>query len=63
MSTASAPAQEVVVTDQLPAGLDRYSLELGEVAFGDQVVDALAGLSSGHTTVPLNNPLQCRCDR
>ena len=55
VSTASAPAQEVVVTDQLPAGLDRYSLELGEVAFGDQVVDALAGLSSGRTTVPLNN--------
>ena len=54
MPSASAPAQEVVVTDQLPAGLDRYSLELGKVAFGDQVVDALSGLSVGHAKVPLN---------
>ena len=54
--TASAPAQEVVVTDQLPSGLDRYSLELGEVGLrgpgGGCPRGALVGT---HDEVPLNN--------
>src|SRR5262249_24584755 len=53
--TASAPAQEVFVTDRLPADLDWSTFTLGEAAFGDQVVDDLAGRSSCSVTVPLKN--------
>jgi len=55
MPTASVPAQEVVVTDELDADLDPDSLSLGEVAWGDYVVNSLAGSSSGTAMVPLKN--------
>jgi RHS repeat-associated protein len=51
--TASAPAQEVFVTDILDPDADWSSFSLDEIAFGDTVVDSLAGLSSGSVTVPL----------
>jgi uncharacterized repeat protein (TIGR01451 family) len=38
MSGASAPAQEVVVTDYLDANLDWTSFELTEITWGDQTV-------------------------
>jgi RHS repeat-associated protein/uncharacterized repeat protein (TIGR01451 family) len=41
--SATAPAQEVFVTDNLDASLDWSSFELGEVAFGSMVVSSLAG--------------------
>ncbi len=36
--TASAPAQEVIVSDNLDAGLDKTTLALSEVAWGDTVI-------------------------
>ncbi len=36
--TASAPAQEVIVADNLDAGLDKTTLALSEVAWGDTVI-------------------------
>jgi RHS repeat-associated protein/uncharacterized repeat protein (TIGR01451 family) len=53
LPAATAPAQEVVITDTLDPGLDPDSLTLGEVAFGDFIVRGLAGQSSGAVTVPL----------
>ncbi len=51
--TASAPAQEVIVTDQLGAGLDSTTFQVSEVTFGDQVVDTLAAGPDGVVDVPL----------
>jgi hypothetical protein len=48
---ATAPAQEVFITDNLDNDLDWSSLRLGEIAFGDITVAALAGKSSGSTNV------------
>src|SRR5207249_1101903 len=53
--TASAPAQEADVTDDLDSDLDPMSVQLGEIAFGSQVVDGLIGQSQGSVTVPLPN--------
>jgi len=50
---ATAPAQEVRILDCLNLALDWTTLELGEIAFGDQVVATLAGKVSGQDTVPL----------
>jgi RHS repeat-associated protein len=36
--TATAPAQQVVITDQLSTNLDWTTLELAEVGFGDQLI-------------------------
>ena len=54
VATASAPAQEVFITDVLDSGLDWNTFSLGDVAFGDQLVNALAGNQSGTTRVILN---------
>lgn len=53
--TASAPAQEVIVTDDLDADLDWTTLQLGEIAFGSYLSTESQGRSSGHTTVPLRD--------
>jgi hypothetical protein len=46
VDTATAPAQEVVVTDQLDtASLDLTTFRLGPMAFGDIVVTPAAGVS------------------
>jgi RHS repeat-associated protein len=55
LATATAPAQEVFVTDQLDPDLDFDSVVLGEVAFGDYVIDDLIGPSAGTATIPLEN--------
>ncbi len=54
-ASVAAPAQEIVIIDNLDPDLDYTSFTLGEVAFGFQLVNSLAGQSSGTTTVPLNN--------
>jgi uncharacterized repeat protein (TIGR01451 family) len=56
-ATATAPAQEVFVTDALDEGLDWSTFSLGEVAFGDHLVSALDGSQSGTTQVILNDDL------
>jgi Tol biopolymer transport system component len=51
---ATAPAQEVVVTDRLdPATMDMDTLGLGPIAFGDMLVRPAPGLSSFATEVDL----------
>ncbi len=45
--TATAPAQEVFITDDLDTDLDWSTFELGEVAFGDVVVTSLGGRAQG----------------
>ena len=54
-STASAPAEQVWVTDPLDANLDPTTAQLGEIAFGSQVVTNLAALSLGTVSVPIDN--------
>jgi RHS repeat-associated protein len=50
---ASAPAQFVVVTDQLASGFDWTTLELTEVGFGDHLVIVPRGLQHFETAVQL----------
>ncbi len=52
-STATAPAQEVFITDYLDTDLDWTTFRLGEVAFGSQVVNDLTGKEAGETQVML----------
>jgi hypothetical protein len=54
---ATAPAQTVVVTQQLDAKLDWSTFELGGIAFGDTVVDVPSGLTSYSTRVDLTATL------
>ncbi len=52
--TATAPAQTVVVTDQLDSTkLDLSTFRLGLIGFGDTVVNVPAGLTSYNTDVDL----------
>jgi len=57
--TASAPAQDVVITDQLDTvNDDLSSVSLGPITFTDQVVSPLTGLTNFASTVdlrPVNN--------
>jgi RHS repeat-associated protein len=53
-ASATAPAQEIAITDQLSADLDWSTFHLGEIAFGSQVVGDIADLSSGSAEVPLS---------
>ncbi|MBI3799873.1 MAG: hypothetical protein HY268_23230 [Deltaproteobacteria bacterium] len=61
VETATAPAQEVLITDQLDATkIDLSTLNLGPISFGDQLVVPPSGLSAFTTTVdlrPKNNLL------
>jgi RHS repeat-associated protein len=51
VSSATAPAQEVVVEDYLDEDLDWSTVQLGEVAFGDTVVTASGGGADLQATV------------
>jgi hypothetical protein len=54
LETATAPAQEVVITDQLdPAVFDFSTFSLGAISFGDDVVDPPPGRRDFATTVDL----------
>ncbi len=55
--TATAPAQTVVVTQQLDSHLDWSTFQLGNVAFGDTVVSVPSGLQSYSTTIDLTATL------
>ncbi|MHC4718332.1 MAG: hypothetical protein ACYS5V_15275, partial [Planctomycetota bacterium] len=48
---ASAPAQVVIVTDQLPADLDWSTFELKEVSFGDHTVELAGSATHGWAQV------------
>src|SRR5262249_44521013 len=50
---ATAPAQQVVITDQLDKNLDWTTFELSEMAFGDQVISIPAHSQHYQTTVSM----------
>ena len=52
-STASAPAQTVVVTETLDSNLDPSTFQFGDMGFGNTIVSVPAGLTSYQTTVDL----------
>ncbi|MDB5385913.1 MAG: hypothetical protein JWM11_1559 [Planctomycetaceae bacterium] len=54
-SKATAPAQEVTVTQTLDANLDLSTFELGDIRFGSTVVPVLSGLQSYQTSVNTTN--------
>jgi RHS repeat-associated protein len=51
--TATAPAQEVTVTDQLDPSLDWKTLQFTAVGFGDNIVTIPANTQHYQTTVPM----------
>ncbi|MCK5195620.1 MAG: thrombospondin type 3 repeat-containing protein, partial [Desulfobulbaceae bacterium] len=52
-STASAPAQQVDITNQLEEGLDWTSFRLTEIGFGDQFIPVPPGNQQFQTTLPM----------
>ncbi|MCY2990994.1 MAG: malectin domain-containing carbohydrate-binding protein [Planctomycetota bacterium] len=52
--TATAPAQQVVITDQLDDDLDRKTFELTGIGFGDQVISVPAHSQHFAASVPMN---------
>jgi RHS repeat-associated protein len=56
-STATAPAQLILVTDQLSPNLDLDTFELNEIALGHNVIVAPRGLSYYQTTLDLGDCL------
>lgn len=52
-ASATAPAQQVVITDQLDSDLDSNSFALTEIGFGDQLVLVPANSRHFETTVPM----------
>ena len=51
--TATAPAQQVVITDTLDPNLDLSTFQLTEIAFGDTVLAIPPGSQNYQTTVPM----------
>jgi RHS repeat-associated protein len=51
--TATAPAQEVVITDALDANLNLSTVQLTEITFGDTVLAIPADTQDYRTTVPM----------
>ena len=59
--SATLPAQQVVVTDQLdPTKVDLTMVALGSFAFGSNVISVPAGVSNYNTTFPVNSSLSVR---
>jgi hypothetical protein len=52
-ATATAPAQVVIVTDQLDPNLDWNTFQLTEVGFGDNTISIPSGSQHFQTTVPM----------
>jgi RHS repeat-associated protein len=52
-ATATAPAQTVIVTNQLDPNLDWTTFQFTQVGFGDTLLTIPAGLQHYQTTVPL----------
>ncbi len=58
---ATAPASQVIVTDQLdPTKVDLASLSLGTLGFGSTVINPPAGVSNFSTTDKINSSLNVR---
>jgi RHS repeat-associated protein len=53
-TNASAPAQQVVVTDQLNGSLDWSTFQLAEVGFGDQLIVVPPNAQHFETNVPVS---------
>jgi hypothetical protein len=53
LPTATAPAQKVVITDQLDPNVDSSNFSLGPISFGNQTVVPPPGLSTYSTVVDL----------
>ena len=51
--SATAPAQQVVITDTLDSNLDLSTFQLTEIAFGDTVLTIPPGSQDYQTTVPM----------
>jgi RHS repeat-associated protein len=51
--SATAPAQQVTITDQLDSELDWTSFALTEIGFGDQFISVPANTQHFETTVPM----------
>jgi hypothetical protein len=59
--TATAPASQVVVTDQLdPTKVDLTTLTLGTIMFGTNVINLPSGTNNYNTTYALNSSLNVR---
>jgi RHS repeat-associated protein len=56
-STATAPAQVVTITDQLPTTVNWQTFQLGEIVFGSYVINVPAGRSFYSTVVQLGASL------
>lgn len=54
---ATAPAQEVVITQQLDTDLDWFTFELGDFGFGDLIVDVPEGRNFYETRIDLRDTL------
>jgi RHS repeat-associated protein len=50
---ATAPAQQVVITDQLSTNLDQGTFQLTELGFGDQLIVVPANTQQYETSVPV----------
>src|SRR5262249_54416772 len=51
--TATAPAQRVDITDQLPSSLDWSTFQWTEIGFGDLLITIPPGTQHFQTTVPM----------
>jgi hypothetical protein len=60
MATMTAPAQEIVITDQLDANLDWTTFELTEIGFGEHAIDVPDGLAHWAGDVDLGEGLIAR---
>jgi RHS repeat-associated protein len=56
-ANATAPAQEVFITDNLDSDLDWSTFQLGEVAFGNVIVNSLAGRAQGADRITYGDDL------
>jgi RHS repeat-associated protein len=54
LPTATASAQEVIITDSLSTDLDWSTFRLGEVVFGDRVLTSFTGEATGSETVVMD---------
>ena len=57
MASATAPAQEVFVTQQLDDDVDFGSVELGNIGFGDELIEVPPGRTYYHTQVDLTESM------
>jgi len=62
LASATAPAQEVVITQQLDPDLDWTTFELGDFGFGDLSIEVPAGRDFYSTRLDLRNTLDVLVD-